>query len=409
MWELIQSNKRKSLILFLAMGIILLLLGYFIGGAFLGTNGGSELGVFFALLIWAVMSLISYFAGSSLMLSVSRAKEVTKEVHPQLFNIVEEMKIASALPKMPKIFIINEEAPNAFAMGRNPENCAVTVTAGLLSRLNRDELQGVIAHEMSHIKNRDILYMTFAGVMLGTIVIISEVFLRGLWFGGGSLNRYKNRSSGGGSAQAIIAIAALVLAILAPILARLLYFAISRKREYLADASGVRLTRYPEGLASALEKLADNKLDLHAANKVTAGMYIVNPLKKKGMKLSDLTSTHPPISERIRILRSMSQGAGYMDYQNAYMKVKHKTERLIPNSVLNTDEKIGIRDASASEGAIDKKNYRRNLGDLVMNVNGYSFVNCACGLKLKIPPTYKKSEVRCPRCGRINKVPPRNK
>ena len=409
MWELIQSNKRKSLILFLAMGIILLLLGYFIGGMFLGTNGGGELGIFFALLIWAVMSLVSYFAGSSIMLSVSRAKEVTKEVHPQLFNIVEEMKIASALPKIPKIFIINEEAPNAFATGRSPENCAVTVTAGLLSRLNRDELQGVIAHEMSHIKNRDILYMTFAGVMLGTIVIVSEVFLRGLWFGGGSLNRYKNRSSGGGSGQAVIAIAALVLAILAPILARLLYFAISRKREYLADASGVRLTRYPEGLASALEKLADNRLDLRAANKATAGMYIVNPLKKKGMKLSDLTSTHPPISERIRILRNMSQGAGYMDYQNAYMKIKNKTERLIPNSVLDSNEKVTIRDTSVSKETIDKKNYRRNLGDLVMNVNGYSFVHCVCGLTLKIPPTYKKSEIKCPRCGRINKVPPRNK
>ena len=408
MWELIQSNKRKSLILFLVMGIILLFLGYFIGGALLGPNGGSELGLFFALLLWSILSIISYFAGSSVILSVSKAKEVTKEVHPQLFNVVEEMKIAAALPKMPKIFIINEEAPNAFATGRNPENSAVTVTAGLLSKLNRDELQGVIAHEISHIKNRDILYMTFAGVMLGSIVIISEVFLRGMWFGGGSLNRYKNRSSGGGSVQGVITIVALILAILAPVLARLLYFAISRKREYLADASGVRLTRYPEGLASALEKLANNKLDLHAANKVTAGMYIVNPLKKKGMKLSDLTSTHPPISERIRILRNMSQGAGYSDYQNAYMKVKHKTERLIPNSVLDTDEKIGIRTPYKGEEVIDKKNYRRTLGDLVMNVNGYSFVNCACGLKLKIPPTYKKPEVKCPRCGRINKVSPGN-
>jgi len=225
------------------MGIILLLLGYFIGGIFLGPNGGGELGVFFALLLWTILSLISYFAGSSIILTVSKAKEVTKDVHPQLFNIVEEMKIAAALPKMPKIFIISEEAPNAFATGRNPENSAVTVTAGLLSRLNRDELQGVIAHEISHIKNRDILYMTFSGVMLGSIVIISEVFLRSLWFGGGSLNRYKNRSSGGSSAQTIITIVALILAILAPILARLLYFAISRKREYLADASGVRLTR----------------------------------------------------------------------------------------------------------------------------------------------------------------------
>ena len=194
------------------------------------------------------------------MLSVSNAKEVTPEVHQQLFNIVEEMKIASNLPKMPKIFIINDAAPNAFATGTKPENSAITVTAGLLAKLNRDELQGVIAHEMSHIANRDILVMTFAGIMLGCIVLISEVFLKGLWFSGGSSARYRSKSSsGGGQAQLVMMIAAIILAILAPIAAQLLYFAISRRREYLADANGARLTRYPEGLASGSGKNLFNR------------------------------------------------------------------------------------------------------------------------------------------------------
>ncbi len=211
------------------------------------------------------------------------------------------MKISAGLPTMPKIYIINEVAPNAFATGIKPENSAVAVTAGLLARLNRDELQGVIAHEVSHIVNRDVMFMTFAGIMLGSIVLISEVFLRSLWFGGGRYSSKSSKSSGQG--QMIIMIVAIVFAILAPILAQLLYFAISRKREYLADASAVRYTRYPEGLASALEKISDNTIELKTANKVTAPMYIVNPLKPKGQKLSDLTSTHPPISERIRILK----------------------------------------------------------------------------------------------------------
>ena len=335
MWELIRANQRKSFMLFVFMGVILLLLGYFVGEAFLGRGGGS-FGIFIAFAVWIVLTLIAYYSGGSLLMSISNAKLVTKKVHPQLYNIVEEMKIAANLPKMPKIYIINEEAPNAFATGRNPENCAVAVTAGLLAQMNRDELQGVIAHEMSHVKNRDILFMTFAGIMLGSIVLISEVFINGIWFTGGSSRRYSSSSSeGGGQGQLIIMIAAIVFAILAPILAQLLYFAISRKREYLADASGARLTRYPEGLASALEKLSQNKYDLKSANKATAGLYIVNPLKKKGMKLSDLSSTHPPISERIKILRGMSQGAGFIDYQRSFDAVKRKHGGVIPTSALD--------------------------------------------------------------------------
>jgi heat shock protein HtpX len=373
------------------------LLGYFFGSAYY-PDGGGFIGILFALIIWGILSLISYFSGSKILLAVSGAKEVTKEVHPQLFNVVEEMKISAGLPAMPKVYIINEVAPNAFATGMKPENSAVAVTAGLLARLNRDELQGVVAHEVSHIVNRDVMFMTFAGIMLGSIVLISEVFLRSLWFGGGRYSSKSSKSSGQG--QMIIMIVAIVFAILAPILAQLLYFAISRKREYLADASAVRYTRYPEGLASALEKIANSTEELKTANKVTAPMYIANPLKPKGQKLSDLTSTHPPISERVRILRSISGGANYVDYQNAFNKIKRSNSQIIPSSGLTDQTQIGLKEASITPFALGlNKQTKRDTGDIMMKVNNYSFFNCSCGLKIKIPPDFKKKELFCPRCG----------
>ncbi len=192
MWELIRSNKRKTWFLFIGMGMLLLATGYILGEAYLPQGGGFT-GLFLALMIWAFWSLIGYFKGDSMLLALSRAKEVSHNIHPQLFNVVEEMKIAANLPVLPKIYIIAEDAPNAFATGRKPEKSAIAVTAGLLNRLNRTELQGVIAHEMSHILNRDILYMTYAGIMLGSIVLISEVFLRSLWFSGGSSRRFSSR------------------------------------------------------------------------------------------------------------------------------------------------------------------------------------------------------------------------
>lgn len=398
MWELIEANRRKSLVLFFSLGLTLLLLGYFFGSAYY-PDGGGFIGIFFAFVIWGILSLISYFSGSKILLAVSGAKEVTKEVHPQLFNIVEEMKISASLPAMPKVYIINEAAPNAFATGIKPENGAVAVTAGLLARLNRDELQGVVAHEVSHIVNRDVLFMTFAGIMLGSIVLISEVFLRSLWFGGGRYSSKSSKSSGQG--QMIIMIIAIVFAILAPILAQLLYFAISRKREYLADASAVRYTRYPEGLASALEKIANSTEKLKTANKVTAPMYIANPLKPKGQKLSNLTSTHPPITERVRILRSMSGGANYIDYQNAFNKIKKSNSPIIPSSGLADQTTIGLKEASITPVALGlNKQTKRDTGDIMMKVNNYSFIDCSCGLKIKIPPDFQKTELFCPRCGR---------
>lgn len=391
------------------MAVVLLLLGFVIGMAFSPQGGG--FGLMIAGAIWLILTLISFSSGDQILLAASRATPVTHDVHPQLFNVVEEMKIAAGLPAMPKIYIINDPAPNAFATGRNPENASVAVTAGLLARLNRDELQGVIAHEVSHIVHRDILFVTFAGIMLGSVVLLSQVFLRSMFYGsmGGSRRRYSGDSRGGGQAQAVMLLVAIVAAILAPILTQLLYFALSRRREYLADAGAARLTRYPEGLASALEKIAaDSSAQLATANNVTAPMYIVNPFKKRGqIKLSDLTSTHPPISERIKILRNMAQGASFKAYSDAFTNVT-RGRTIVPVAALSKEEDVAQRQASTEA---ERKEHigkqMRQVGDIMRRVNQFIFLTCACGLTLKIPPNFKSNSVTCPRCGRDHTIPPK--
>lgn len=406
LWELIAANRRKSILLFVGMAALLVSLGYVIGEATMGEGGGT-IGLIIAVAVWVIMSAASVFGGPELLLKMSKAREVTPDVHPQLFNVVEEMKIASGLPKVPKVYIIDEKAPNAFATGLKPEDCSIAVTAGLLTRLNRDELQGVVAHETSHIMNRDAQFLTVASVMLGSIVLISEIFLRGMWYsGGGSARRYRKKDTGGGGGNAVFIIAAIALAILGPLFARLLYLSISRKREYLADASGVMLTRYPEGLASALEKISTNPIELEAANKVNAPMFIVAPLQAGKNALSGWGSTHPPIEERIGILRAMSQGAGLVSYQHAFAKVKGKPVNIIPRSGLQKDKTIAIRAADPEVVREEsQKQQTRDVMDLMRAVNGYAFLMCACGLKIKVPPDFTEAQIACPRCGRENQIP----
>ncbi|MBU0694787.1 MAG: M48 family metallopeptidase [Candidatus Omnitrophica bacterium] len=406
MWELIRENKRKSWIIFIGMGICLISLGYLIGAVWFSPDGGIG-GIFFALCVWVVLSLVSYCSGDSILLFSSKAKEVSRDVCPQLFNVVEEMKIAASLEAMPKIYIIDEPALNAFATGRSPQKSAIAVTAGLLSRLNRDELQGVVAHEMSHIINRDVLYVTFAGIMLGSIVLLSEVFLRSMWYSSGrSSRRYRSSSQGGGQAQVIMMLAAIVLAVLAPILARLFYFSLSRRREYLADASAVRLDRYPQGLASALEKISNANFDLTSANKITAPMYIANPLKKRGLEKLNLFSTHPPIKERIKILRSMAQGVNYINYLEAFSRVKGKTSDIMPPSALEDSKDVPIRKPFVEQDKKQSiKEKTREIGDLMRAVNNYAFLICLCGLRIKVPPDFKKQAISCPRCARKLEIP----
>lgn len=401
MWELIRTNKRDSVLLMTLMAGVLLALGLIIGMAVLGIEG-ALVGLGIAAVVWLVLTLVSFSSGDQILLAASGARAVTHDVHPQLFNIVEEMKIAAGLPAMPKIYIINDPAPNAFATGRSPQSASIAVTAGLLGRLNRDELQGVVAHEMSHILHRDILYVMLAGVMLGGIVLLSRVFLQGLFSTPQrSHRRYSSEGRGGGQAQAILFVIAVVAAILAPIMAQLLYFAISRRREYLADAGAARLTRYPEGLASALEKIAtDPAPQLAAANDATAPMYIVNPFKKGGkMDLSAWTSTHPPIAQRIQILRSMSQGASYKDYAQAFAALSHG-KNPVPGAAI-TQEQVPLRQGQAQATQQEQTQKQiREIGDLMRKVNGFLFLTCPCGLKIKVPPTFKANTIDCPRCRR---------
>jgi len=270
-------------------------------------------------------------------------------------------------------------------------------------------LQGVIAHEMSHIKNRDVQLMVLASVLLGSIVILSYYASRMLFFGGmsGGNNRRSSSSgggSGGGGAQIIILVVGLVLMILAPIVAQIIYFGISRKREYLADASGALYTRYPQGLASALEKLQNNNTQVQKANKATAPMYISNPFYKRGISANDLFSTHPPLAERIRILRAMP-GAGYADYEKSYEQIKGGT---VMSAASLAGESVPMRMATAGtmDGEFQEKvNRARETSDLMWRMNNYKTLVCEnCGTRLRLPPSFKQTAVRCPHCGHINEV-----
>jgi len=244
-----------------------------------------------------MMSFISYWYSDKIVLKMSRAQEIQKSDHPELYRLVENLCITAGLP-CPKIYIIDEMAPNAFATGRDPNHAVIAVTKGLLQRLERSELEGVLAHELSHIGNRDILLQTVVVVLVGLVVLLSNWFLRWTWFSG-----RRRDSRGGGQLGMIMLLIGLVLALLSPLIASLIQLAISRKREFLADASGVLLTRYPEGLALALEKISQDQTTLQVANKATAHLYITNPFK--GKKVSKLFLTHPPVEERIRSLRGM--------------------------------------------------------------------------------------------------------
>lgn len=298
MFQQIESNKRLSVLLMVMVTALLVVVGWAIGGAW---DLPWYVGVSVALAVAIVVGCISYYSGGRIVLALSGAREIRKRDHPRLFNVVEEMAIAAGMP-MPRVYIIEDSAPNAFATGRKPEEAAIAVTRGLLEKLNRDELQGVVAHEMSHIRNYDVLFMTMMAVMVGSVALLCDAFLRATYWGGG---RYRSRSRRTSGSNVMVLIA-LVLAILAPLIGKLIQLAASRRREYLADASAALLTRYPPGLASALRKISADPEPLEAANRATQHMYIVNPLKGMGARAQSLWSTHPPIEERIKRLDRMS-------------------------------------------------------------------------------------------------------
>jgi heat shock protein HtpX len=304
-YEQIAANKRKTVLLIFGAIVLLGAVGYVLG-LWYGGSGSGIYGLVGAVALALVLSLGSFFGGDRLVLASTRAREVTPQDQPRLHNIVEGLSIAAGIPK-PRVYVIPEQAPNAFATGRNPENASIAVTEGLLSTMNRVELEGVIGHELAHVVDRDILVGTVVATLVGAVILISEFFMRSWWWGGARGRRGGDR--GGGGIEAIIFAVGLVLLVLAPIIGQIVRLAVSRQREFLADAQGALLTRYPPGLASALRKIgAASGIPMHSANNATAHLWLNQPSRVQGEgmgPLEKLFSTHPPIEERIRLLEEM--------------------------------------------------------------------------------------------------------
>lgn len=290
-----ESNIRKTFFLF----TIFLVAVIGIGWVFSRIYGNPSI-LFFAVILSILMSVVSYWYSDKIVIKMHRAKLIEKKDSPELYNIIENLSIIAGLP-VPKIYIIDDPSPNAFATGRNPKHSVVAVTSGILERLNRSELEGVLAHELSHIGNYDMLLSTAVVVLVGFISLISDWFMRSAFWGGFSRNNDREE----GKAGLILFIAGIILAILSPIIATLIQLAISRKREFLADASGALLTRYPDGLASALEKISKNSTPIKTLNNATSHLWISDPRAGKRFSFSKLFMTHPPIEERIKVLKDM--------------------------------------------------------------------------------------------------------
>ncbi|MCC7076670.1 MAG: M48 family metallopeptidase [Acidimicrobiia bacterium] len=313
MYRQINSNKRRSVFLLVVVAGLLVAIGYFAAVWF--GYGWWPLGLAFVLTL--VLSVGSYWFSDKVALTASKAVQVGPDEAPQLHNIIEGLCLAAGLPK-PRIYIVNDPAPNAFATGRNPDHAAVAVTTGLLQIMNRDELEGVLAHELSHVKNYDILVQSMVVVLVGTIVLLADILVRFAFWGGVSGRRSGGSGGGGGQGGGlgmIVGLVGLALLILSPIFARLIQFSVSRKRESLADATAVDITRYPAGLIGALENLEADGTVVKSASRATAHMWIESPLDNekghRGSRLNRLFMTHPPLSERIDALRRIEGTAGY--------------------------------------------------------------------------------------------------
>ncbi|MFH1391302.1 MAG: zinc metalloprotease HtpX [Candidatus Diapherotrites archaeon] len=295
MYEQISENKRNTILLVLGFSIFITLLSWVLGEVWF--SGGGLIGIILGVIFLVIFVGFNYFYGDKVVLSISGARELQKNEQPYLFHLIEGLALAAGIPK-PKAYVIQDTALNAFATGRDPEHGVIVVTTGILQKLNREELEGVIAHEMSHIKNYDIRLMMLIVVFVGLSALLSDILLRSVLWG-----RHDNK--GGGQMQILLLVGGVILAILTPIVAMLIKFAISRQREYLADASAAQLTRNPDGLANALKKISGDKEILEAANKATAHLYIDNPLKNRNGLMDGMFSTHPPAAERIKRLEAM--------------------------------------------------------------------------------------------------------
>jgi len=383
------------------------------------------------------MTLVVYFHGDNILLERAKAKRIAPEDLHRIYNIVEELKISSGLEETPSIYVIDDPALEAFSVGRDPKKSAIVMTYGLLTRLNRDELQGVIGHEIAHIKNRDVLLMTMCSVLLGSMIILSHYPSYMSWsqtvvtVQEPSKKQYSDRKNlrtaftsiflgwivilalpFGSSVSLAFLIAFAILSLILtpltvgiliglPFAVLLIYYAISRKREYLADACAAVYTRYPEGLASALEKIASFTEQLQSATQATAPIYVANPFGKHGTERNKITDTHPPIMERIRILRLMTH-ISFADYNSAYKEVHGTHKTILPTYMLANADRIAMLAATADD--VDYVQQVRETSAALWNASNYKTVTCACGTRLRLPPTYKQSEIQCPHCGRINPV-----
>ena len=447
------SNQTRTVIFIIGIGLLLVMCGCLIGMLFgvglnlmflfngqVGRWGTGEFGItgmIIALIAWIVLSSVAYFRGDHILLTQAKAKKIEPEDLRRIYNIVEELKISSGLDVTPSIYIIDDPALNAFSIGRDPKKSAIIMTYGLLTKLNRDELQGVIGHEMAHIKNRDVLLMTMCSVLLGTMIILSyypyymswgETTITEQQLSRKKYSDLKNLRTifisifggwililalpfGYSVSLALLIVFACLSLILTPLtvgvliglpfIVVLIYYAISRRREYLADASSALYTRYPEGLASALEKIAASTDQVMAASSATAPIYIVNPFREPGMAASDMTSTHPPISERIRILRSMAH-ASYAAYDRAYREVRATGKSVIPATAIVGAGFAPMRTALPDE--LDHIQRARETSNVLWNLNNYKIINCPCGIRMRLPPKFKYTEVKCPHCGRMNPI-----
>ena len=303
MYEQIAANRRKTVFLVFGSLVFLGAIGYLIGWL----RGFGMAGLVVALIVAGVMSISSYMFGDRLVLASTRAHEVSAEEAPRLHNVVEGLAIAAGLPK-PRVWVVPEQAPNAFATGRDPEHSSIAVTQGLLEMMNRVELEGVIGHEMSHVRDRDILLGTMVATLVGAAVLLSEFFMRTWWWGGIGGRRSNNNNGGGGPLELVLLLVGFVLIALAPLAGQLIKLSVSRNREYLADAEGALLTRYPPGLISALQKIEAAPHAMSSANNATAHLWLDQPSRFPGKQtgsLERLFSTHPPIEDRIRRLQEM--------------------------------------------------------------------------------------------------------
>lgn len=421
MWALIRSNRHRTVLLVAASLGVMAAAGYVIGGiapwvwgAFDQLRGGRVhapgfsplgglMGVEIAVVVWLVVTVITAAQGDRILLAAAGARPLRKEDHPQLYNVIEEMSLAASLPRMPTPYLIDDPSMNAFATGFSPDRAAIAVTAGALARLNRDELQGVAAHEMAHIANGDVLFMTIACLMSGAAR------------GGGFFTRARRATIErfaarvGGKAERISWGHRLLrgfsglLAMLAPVYAAPVLLGVARRRDYLADACAALYTRYPEGLASALYTMSGDTRSVLQRNTGIATLYTINPYRKElGIHTPLLlTVTHAPVKQRIDILRSIHRVVSIEHYERAWRRETGSRSRLVPRGV-GAGESFLVREGTVATPPAARAH--ESL-DVSRRMRKFSFLECACGMRIKLPPDYPADQILCPRCTRMVRKP----